>query len=307
MRAHRRYYADLAIASLQDHAYASLGPQQSHSSANISSALAELPPPMLLDNEAQSSSCLTGIALQKAIVPELSSVSASTDADSCSGLALEVPDANKPINVPYILIPNCLRVCSATLVNQCQLSNLCWSMQTDWTFVDEGKPGRPKMGYRTLVANTSIVMEVLHLHQRSSIHSCLSLSLASQKLTLMQVDTTSQDTTSTGDVLLALGLLKSYAHMGSLSITCVSGCTCKGIPQQSLTHGSHTSEYRFTYFPVSQHKVCRVRVTSLPETQSGEHKVKFDTLMIGSGINSDWADLFNAISSSPQWLNTAAA
>ena len=109
------------------------------------------------------------------------------------------------------------------------------------------------------------------------------------------------------DVLLALGALKSYEHMGYLSIECVSGCACKGIPRQSMAHGTHTSEYRFTYFPVSQHKECRVKVTSLPETDTGEHKIKFDTLMIGSGIDAIWADLFNEVSSSPQWLNTAAA
>ncbi len=117
----------------------------------------------------------------------------------------------------------------------------------------------------------------------------------------------SKDKASTGDVLLALGLLKSFEHMGSLSIECVSGCTCNGIPQQSMSHVQHTSEYRFTYFPVSQNKECRVKVTSLPESDLGEHKIKFDTLMIGSGINAGWADLFNAISSSPQWMNTAAA
>ena len=42
---------------------------------------------------------------------------------------------------------------------------------------------------------------------------------------------------------------------------------------------------RFVYFPASQHPACRIRVTSLPQTESGEHKVKFDTLMIGTDVH----------------------
>ena len=69
----RRYYADMVIAALQDSAHASLGPVPPQDGDEFA-PLAEVPPPMLPDNEAQPSECLVGSALEAAIVPELSSV-----------------------------------------------------------------------------------------------------------------------------------------------------------------------------------------------------------------------------------------
>lgn len=71
----RRYLADMVIATLQDSAYASLGPAAPEDDSQDSSTWADLPPPMLEDNEAQASECLVGHDLERAIVPELSSVS----------------------------------------------------------------------------------------------------------------------------------------------------------------------------------------------------------------------------------------
>ena len=152
VRAIRRYYADLVIASLQDHAFASLGPQPSESSQVISSALAELPPPMLLDNEAQASSCLTAYDLKKAIVPKLSSVSAFHDCRPAWRTATTLIDVHFPRS-------SSRELCGDARAPASDPSAL--TEQKEWTFVDEGKPGRPKLGYRTLVADTSIVLEVM--------------------------------------------------------------------------------------------------------------------------------------------------
>ena len=118
-----------------------------------------------------------------------------------------------------------------------------------------------------------------------------------------QVDTTSSSPAHGRgeEALLALGMLESYEHMGSFSIECVAGCTCEGVAQQSATHASRTSTYRFVYLGVSQHPACRLRVTSLPQTESGEHKVKFDTLMIGTDMVVNLAGFLNYIGRDPPW------
>ena len=121
------------------------------------------------------------------------------------------------------------------------------------------------------------------------------------------MDTTSSNPASdrAGEVLLGLGMLESYEHMGYYSVECVSGCTCAGIPQQSATHSKHTSDYRFVYFTASQHPACRFRVTSLLLTDSGEHKVKFDTLMIGTDIDTS-LHVYSGMMHKPQWTGTNA-
>ena len=61
------------------------------------------------------------------------------------------------------------------------------------------------------------------------------------------------------------------------------------------------------YFPASQHPACRIRVTSLPQTESGEHKVKFDTLMIGTDVHAILAGYLNYIRREPTWHAANAA
>ena len=98
-----------------------------------------------------------------------------------------------------------------------------------------------------------------------------------------------------GDVLLALGYLTSYEHMGAFSVACVSGCACTGLRNVSATLDWHASIYKFVYFAASQSAHCRLNITSLRNTLSGEHKVKFDMLMVASGIPARWVDVMNMV------------
>ena len=47
------------------------------------------------------------------------------------------------------------------------------------------------------------------------------------------------------------------------------------------------------YWAVTQHEACQLKITSLPFTESGEHKVKFDTLMVATGVSSKWVGQMN--------------
>ena len=47
-----------------------------------------------------------------------------------------------------------------------------------------------------------------------------------------------------GEILMALGYLASYQHMGSFSIECVAGCACAGVRNHSASHGWPSSYYK---------------------------------------------------------------
>ena len=70
-----RYYADLAIAALQNHARdAYTGPEEGIGYPGVFAPLADVPLPMLEDNFELHSNCLAGEQLRQAFVPELSEV-----------------------------------------------------------------------------------------------------------------------------------------------------------------------------------------------------------------------------------------
>ena len=73
-----------------------------------------------------------------------------------------------------------------------------------------------------------------------------------------------------------------------------------------LRHGSQTlsgstvcrwpsSYQKMVYFAASQAEECQLKISSLHFTESGEHKVKFDTLMVATGISSKWVDQMNTM------------
>ena len=49
------------------------------------------------------------------------------------------------------------------------------------------------------------------------------------------------------------------------------------------------------HWAATQHEACQLKITSLPFTVSGEHKVKFDTLMVATGVSSKWVNQMNAM------------
>ena len=107
----------------------------------------------------------------------------------------------------------------------------------------------------------------------------------------VQVDTETGHMTSKGDILLALRYLRSYEHMGSFSIECISGCTCEGVSNHTAWLDWEASMQNFIFFSASLHKQCRLGIRSLPETDTGAHKVSLDMLMVSTGVGAEWVRL----------------
>ena len=111
----------------------------------------------------------------------------------------------------------------------------------------------------------------------------------------MQVDTRSTHKTIDGDILLAVGYLVSYKNMGRFSLACVSGCRCDGVQNISSSHPWPTSIYKLIYFSATQHAQCRLKVTSIHDADTNGNKVKFDMLMIATGVPASWVNQMNYI------------
>ena len=60
-----------------------------------------------------------------------------------------------------------------------------------------------------------------------------------------QVDSKSgQADDEKGEILMALGYLASYQHMGSFSVECVAGCACEGVRNHTASHRWPSSYYK---------------------------------------------------------------
>ena len=96
-----------------------------------------------------------------------------------------------------------------------------------------------------------------------------------------------------GNVVMGVGYLQSYQHMGMFKVECASGCKCEGMLGRNANWGSGLSIYQTAYFGVSQSPECQIRIISLPNTTSGEHKIKFDTVLVATGMTERWSEWFN--------------
>ena len=56
-----------------------------------------------------------------------------------------------------------------------------------------------------------------------------------------------------------------------------------------------SSYQKMVYFAATQAKEYRLKISLLHYTKSGEHKVKFDTLMVATGISSKWVNKMNSM------------
>ncbi|KAL4856609.1 hypothetical protein ACK3TF_003052 [Chlorella vulgaris] len=80
-------------------------------------------------------------------------------------------------------------------------------------------------------------------------------------------------------VAAAIVYLSSYEHMGQAEVSCVEGCTC-----QSKTLNGHMTglgtQQSIMLVELSLAARCRLRVMVLPDTSSGEHKVKVTGIIV---------------------------
>eukprot|EP00887_Chlorella_sp_A99_P003009 scaffold9.g3009.t1 len=86
-------------------------------------------------------------------------------------------------------------------------------------------------------------------------------------------------------VTVHLGYTRSWRHMGKASVECVSGCTCK----PNVMEGNwerHATLQQSHAFEASQAAACRLRVTVINETSSGDHKIILNSVVCGDGRDS---------------------
>lgn len=82
--------------------------------------------------------------------------------------------------------------------------------------------------------------------------------------------------------VVTLSYLSSYEHMGQVRVACVAGCDCvqKGEEKEGeLIIDAHDSEHHYSVqasaqVNVTQHRHCRLKLTVLERTRSGERKFK---------------------------------
>jgi DNA polymerase alpha subunit B len=93
------------------------------------------------------------------------------------------------------------------------------------------------------------------------------------------VDTSAPEGAAARFAKVDLMFLTSYEHMGKAAVTCASGCTCA--PSTLNGHTTARSS-QVVVFPlnVSRSAACTLEVRVLPESDSGEHKVKITGLII---------------------------
>jgi hypothetical protein len=88
-----------------------------------------------------------------------------------------------------------------------------------------------------------------------------------------------QGSPAAANATLKAVFLRSYEHMGAARLECVAGCACDGVELQG--HGTERVSVEHTAsMNVSQAHECVLRLTVLPESLSGEHKVKLINLAV---------------------------
>lgn len=120
----------------------------------------------------------------------------------------------------------------------------------DWEWVNEGRHGDNKVGFISTTPNTSLVFQVPP-------KECPG-----------------------GQAWIGIGHLKSYEHMGMAALRCSSGCSCNDTVMDSH-YGQPFSMLFWYYAPLTlESDHCVVELQNLPETSSGEHKVKVSSFFV---------------------------
>ncbi|KAL4427673.1 hypothetical protein ABPG75_001762 [Micractinium tetrahymenae] len=128
-----------------------------------------------------------------------------------------------------------------------ELKPLVSSHTPEWNWTNEGTEQIPKWGYTSTIVGSSLEL---------TLNTCVANHLTS------------------GDfITLGLAMLASYEHMGAYSAACVEGCTCETLIADG-TSKDHNSQMNFVALLVTAADVCKIKLTVLKETQSGEHKVR---------------------------------
>ncbi|KAL4853770.1 Cell cycle and apoptosis regulator protein 2 [Chlorella vulgaris] len=84
-----------------------------------------------------------------------------------------------------------------------------------------------------------------------------------------------------GTVSVAVAFLKSYQHMGWFEVVCEGGCSCEPLKRSGhLQQEFNVSQLHLGHMFVTVSEACKLRMTVLNETESGEHKFKLIGLIV---------------------------
>jgi hypothetical protein len=158
----------------------------------------------------------------------------------------------------------------------------------NWSWVNEGTPTKPKWGY---VSRQIGAIIVLKLDTRASPASppavtntgttaadvtagnqALSTSTAAAEVTSTEagVATPSSNSSSssgsshlpnndTPDMIVWVGYVKSWRHMGSATISCIGGCRCQQVVVDGM-HGEGNTQQHMAKLFATQAEECLVQV-----------------------------------------------
>jgi len=90
----------------------------------------------------------------------------------------------------------------------------------------------------------------------------------------LQIDTLFSGTPTDERPQVFVTYLQSYEHMGTASISCVSGCECEAATVDANLPTEQASVPKHAELRVTQSSLCVLSVEVLPETTSGENKFK---------------------------------
>lgn len=150
----------------------------------------------------------------------------------------------------------------------------------DWQWVNEGTAAKPKWGFVSWKVGASLVVKVdtraalvTDLTPRNS--SSVSISRSSRSVAgpskaggaVQQLSTgtsqSSEATTAAGasphDMIIWVGYLRSWRHMGSATISCIQGCDCTSIFVDGMHEQSNTQQFMAKLFS-TQAEECLVEV-----------------------------------------------
>ncbi|GIL55251.1 hypothetical protein Vafri_10837 [Volvox africanus] len=131
-----------------------------------------------------------------------------------------------------------------------------------WEYLDEGIPGKPKVGFIATTPGSRLVMRI------------------------------NTDRSRTGQipdsrVSVWVQHLKSYTHMGIAQFRCISGCQCEPHVEDAHIDRRVSQLYVFR-MDVTQSAQCDIEAEVLSSTKSGENKFKIAGVVIAEGSSRNY-------------------
>jgi hypothetical protein len=153
--------------------------------------------------------------------------------------------------------------------------------QGNWSWLNEGTPTKPKWGYVSWQVGATLVLKVDTRASPASPPAASNTtaaagsqaqptSTAAAVVTSAQLATASSSSSSgssgsnrlpnnTPDMIVWVGFVKSWRHMGSATISCIGGCRCQQVVVDGMHGESNTQQHMAKLF-ATQAEECLVEV-----------------------------------------------